>query len=61
MAPYKSAGGKKTLAGRAIELGLHDFADRILRGETVNMDIKVNNDKGKPISIQCRQFPYKHK
>ena len=49
MAPFKSVGGKKTLAGRASELGLDSYADRILTGESLSLNLKLKDDKG----IQC--------
>lgn len=49
MAPFKSVGGKKTLAGRASELGLDSYADRIFTGESLSLNLKLKDDKG----IQC--------
>lgn len=46
MAPFKSASGKKTLAGRASELGLVPHAENILDGKSLNTDLKVKDEKG---------------
>ena len=45
-APFKVAGAKRTLAGKACQLGLDVYGKRILAGERVSLDIKLADDKG---------------
>ena len=45
-APFKVAGAKRTLAGKACQLGLDVYGKRILAGERVSLDLKLADDKG---------------
>ncbi|KAF6021113.1 SRBD1 [Bugula neritina] len=51
-APFKNTGGKRTLAGKACELGLDKSAEQILNGERVNLNIQVKDEKGKLLSVK---------